>query len=234
MTHFMGADRVARVGAACSAMRASGKRRNAPGAPIRPTEGRTILAASRVARRLLYAHNGAARALLAAKIASVKCVIRLIPLFPVPPDLVSGFSDRWRHKGMNSFVFHGVIRESYLARGPKCRSNRKHGDKPYDSFHGSGSGRPGRRGVQWAPGCDARIGQAPQRRPSSKSGCPDTPHRTAGRFWPPAAPTRCLLYPHNGAARALLAVKIALVKCVIISDLWYEPTAFPNRCLRDG
>jgi hypothetical protein len=33
------------------------------------------LAASRVARRLLYAHNGATRALLAAKIASVKCVI---------------------------------------------------------------------------------------------------------------------------------------------------------------
>ena len=76
MTHFMGANRVARVGAVRSAMRASGKRRNAPGAPIRPTlEGRALLAASRVARRLLYTHNGAARALLAAKIASVKCVI---------------------------------------------------------------------------------------------------------------------------------------------------------------
>jgi hypothetical protein len=76
MTHFMGADRVARVGAVRSAMPASGKLRNAPGAPRRPTrEGRALLAASRVAHCLLYPHNGAARALLAAKIASVKCVI---------------------------------------------------------------------------------------------------------------------------------------------------------------
>jgi hypothetical protein len=34
---------------------------------------------------------------------------------------------------------------------------------------------------------------------------------------------RCLLYAHNGATRALLAAKIASVKCVIINDLWYEP-----------
>jgi hypothetical protein len=32
---------------------------------------------------------------------------------------------------------------------------------------------------------------------------------------------RRLLYQHNGATRALLAAKIASVKCVIISDLWY-------------
>jgi len=33
------------------------------------------------------------------------------------------------------------------------------------------------------------------------------------------------LYAHNGAARALLAAKIVSVKCVIISDLWYEHAA---------
>jgi len=76
----MGADRVARVGAVRNgrpgAMRASGKRRNAPGAPRRPTrEGRALLAASRVAHCLWCRHHGAARALLAAKSTSVKCVI---------------------------------------------------------------------------------------------------------------------------------------------------------------
>ncbi len=66
MTHFMGADRVARVGAVRNgtpgAMPASGKRRNAPGDPIRPTGGRALLPASRVAPCLLCQHNGAARA----------------------------------------------------------------------------------------------------------------------------------------------------------------------------
>ena len=52
---------------------------------------------------------------------------------------------------------------------------------------------------------------------------PRRPTRGAGRFWPPAAPTHCLLYQNNGAARALLAAKIASVKCVIIYDLWYQP-----------
>jgi len=47
MTHFMGADRVARVGAVRSgrpgAMRASGKRRNAPGGQNRLGEMRHYL-----------------------------------------------------------------------------------------------------------------------------------------------------------------------------------------------
>ncbi|MDH3597684.1 MAG: hypothetical protein OEM93_22825, partial [Rhodospirillales bacterium] len=37
----------------------------------------------------------------------------------------------------------------------------------------------------------------------------------------------CLFYTHNGTARALLAAKIASVKCVIISDLWYDSRARP-------
>jgi hypothetical protein len=76
MTHFMGASRVA--GQARRAARCA-RIGQAPQGPRRPDtphpEGRAILAASRVARRLLYPHNGAACALLAAKIASVKCVI---------------------------------------------------------------------------------------------------------------------------------------------------------------
>ena len=76
MTYFMGADRVARAGAAGSgrpgAMRASGKRRNAAQilnrvAPIRPTRraGRFWPPAAPT-RRLLSQHNGATRALRAA------------------------------------------------------------------------------------------------------------------------------------------------------------------------
>jgi hypothetical protein len=38
------------------------------------------------------------------------------------------------------------------------------------------------------------------------------PTRTAGRFWPPVAPKRGVLSPHNRAARASLAAKIAAVK----------------------
>ncbi len=81
-----------------------------------------------------------------------------------------------------------------------------------DSFHGSGSGRPGRRGAQR----DARIGQAPQR-PRR----PDTPHPEGRALLAASRVAHCLLYTHNGAARALLAAKIASVKCVIIYDLWY-------------
>jgi hypothetical protein len=36
-------------------------------------------------------------------------------------------------------------------------------------------------------------------------------HRTAVRFSPPAAPKRCVLYPHTRAARTLLAADIAAV-----------------------
>ncbi len=79
----MGADRVARVGAVRNgtpgAMPASGKRRNAApnlilAAPIRPTGGRALLPASRVAPCLWCQHHGAARAELAGKIVPVKCV----------------------------------------------------------------------------------------------------------------------------------------------------------------
>ncbi len=72
-----------------------------------------------------------------------------------------------------------------------------------DPFHGSGSGRPGRRGAQrdacihppqrQRRGCGGRVGQAPQRPPGSAggyaeaSGAPIRPTRRAGRFWPPAA-----------------------------------------------
>ena len=50
---FMGADRSAGQARRAARCNASGKCRNAPGGPIRPTEGRAILPAGRVARRLL-------------------------------------------------------------------------------------------------------------------------------------------------------------------------------------
>ncbi|MHC4448301.1 MAG: hypothetical protein ACYSXF_11070, partial [Planctomycetota bacterium] len=65
-----------------------------------------------------------------------------------------------------------------------------------DAFHGSGSGRPGRRGVQR----DACIGQAPQR-----TRRPDTPHPKGRALLAASRVAHCLLYAHNGAARALLA-----------------------------
>jgi len=63
---------------------------------------------------------------------------------------------------------------------------------------------------------DACIGQAPQR-PRR----PDTPHPEGRAILAASRVAHCLLYQHNGAARALLAAKTALVKCVIIYDLWY-------------
>jgi len=60
---------------------ASGKHRNAPGGPIRATEGRAILTAGRVAHCLLCEHNGAARALPAVRIAPVKGVIISAPRY---------------------------------------------------------------------------------------------------------------------------------------------------------
>jgi len=69
---------------------------------------------------------------------------------------------------------------------------------------------------------DARIGQAPQRHPNPVSGCPEAPHLQGRALLAASRVAHCLLYPHNGAARALLAAKIASVKCVIIYDLWYE------------
>ena len=88
-----------------------------------------------------------------------------------------------------------------------------------DAFHESGSGRPGGCGVQR----DACIGQAPQR-PRR----PDTPHTQGRAILAASRVERCLLYAHNGAARALLAAKIASVKCVIIKDLWYHFAALPS------
>jgi hypothetical protein len=64
---------------------------------------------------------------------------------------------------------------------------------------------------------DARIGQAPQR-PRR----PDTPHPEGRALLAASRVARRLLYTHNGATRALLAAKIASVKCVIIYDPWYE------------
>ncbi len=72
MTPFMtriGSPGQARCAARCLA---SGKRRNAPGGPIRATEGRALLTAGRVAHGLLCKHNRAAPALPAVKIAPVK------------------------------------------------------------------------------------------------------------------------------------------------------------------
>ena len=62
-----------------------------------------------------------------------------------------------------------------------------------DTFHGSGSGRPGRRGAQR----DACIGQAPQR-PRR----PDTPHPKGRAILAASRVAHCLLYQHNGATRA--------------------------------
>ncbi len=79
----------------------------------------------------------------------------------------------------------------------------------------AGAVRNGRPGAMRASGKRRNAAQI------LNPAAPIRPTRRAGRFWPPAAPTRRLLYPHNGAARALLAAKIASVKCVIINDLWY-------------
>jgi len=86
-----------------------------------------------------------------------------------------------------------------------------------DAFHGSGSGRPGRRGAQRDARihppqrqrrcCGGRVGQAPQR-----TRRPDAPHQDGRAILAASRVARRLLYPHNGPARALLAAKIASVK----------------------
>ncbi|MDH3595082.1 MAG: hypothetical protein OEM93_09565, partial [Rhodospirillales bacterium] len=64
--------------------------------------------------------------------------------------------------------------------------------------------------------CGGRVGQAPQR-----TRRPDAPHPQGRAILAAGRVAHCLLYTHNGAARALPAAKIASVKCVIIYDLWY-------------
>jgi hypothetical protein len=98
-----------------------------------------------------------------------------------------------------------------------------------DALHGSGSGRPGRR--------DARASGERRNARQSNSGRPEAPHPQGRAILTASRVVRCpacakpelrpagqspsgdgpfgegrLLYPHNGAARALLAVKIVPVK----------------------
>ena len=91
----MEADRVALVGAVRSAMPGTGQAPQRPRRPDTPhPQGWALLAASRVARRLLYLHNGATRALLAVKIVPVKWVNSYDLWYdpPVPPMAPSAAS----------------------------------------------------------------------------------------------------------------------------------------------